>query len=110
MGYVMVHVPDDRWFEPGCGIEPDDKMLCVAMHAYGDRAPEIYQFRKADWMHPESDYFLDVSEKWRMDSYGCGEEWQAGFATYDIISMWKPLGLLPEENRRILKEIESWFE
>lgn len=110
MSNVLVNIPDDGWISPDSFIKPEDKMLCVVIHAYGDRTPEIYQFRKADWMHKESDYFLDVTEKWRMDSYGCGAEWEPGFATFGIIHSWKPLGLPEKANQRILKDIESWFE
>lgn len=110
MSSVLVHITDDRWFESGSNVEPDEKMLCVVLHKYGDRTPGIYQFRKADWLHPQADYFLDVSEKWRLDSYECGDEWNPSFASFGIISKWKPLGLPPEENQRLLKEIERWFD
>ena len=110
MSFVSVHIPEDGWFLSGCGVFPKDKQLVVAIHKYGNQTPEIYQYRKADWLHKESDYFLDVSEKWRLDSYDCGEEWECGFATMAIISKWKPLALPPNDNERILLEIEKWFE
>lgn len=110
MSNIVLHVPDDGWFRPGSNIEPEVKFLCVVIHAYGDQTPGIYQFRKADWLYPYGDYFLDVAEKWRMDAYGCGEDWEPGFATMDIISYWKPLGLPADTNKLLLKTIESWFE
>lgn len=110
MSEISVLIPDDNWFRTDCNIFPKDKMLCVVIHKYGGQTPRIYQFRKADWLHEKSDYFLDVSEKWELDSVECGEEWNPGFATFDIIRYWKPLGLPANENERILLEIEHWFE
>lgn len=56
MSNIVLHVPDDGWFRPGSNIEPEDKSLCVVIHAYGDQTPGIYQFRKADWLYPYCDY------------------------------------------------------
>lgn len=89
---------------------PQDKQLVIAIHKYGNQTPGIYQYRKADWLNKDSDYFLDVSDKWMMDSCGCGDEWNPGFATFGILKCWKPLELLPEDEQRILKEIEAWFD
>lgn len=111
MSFVQVHIPDDGWFQSGCNTYPKDKQLCLAISRYGGQKPDIYQFRKADWLHPHSDYFLDVSEKWRMEENDIGaEEWEPGFMTMDIIECWKPLGLPSNVNERILIEIVQWFE
>lgn len=110
MSEVSIILPDDGWFESGCNVFPKDKMLCVCIHRYGNQTPKIYQYRKADWLHKEGDYFLDVSEKWELDSVECGDEWNPSFATFGIISKWKPLGLPCNDNERILMEIEKWFE
>lgn len=109
MSFVSVHIPEDGWFLSGCGVIPQDKQLVIIIHKYGNQTPHIYQYRKSDWLYDKSDYFLDVSEKWVLDSYECGEEWNPGFATMDIISKWKPLALPPNDNERILLEIEKWF-
>lgn len=110
MSEVSVFVPDDGWFQSGCNVFPKDKQLCVVIHKFGNQTPGIYQFRKADWLHSKSDYFLDVAEKWELDSAECSEEWEPGFATFDIIRKWKPLGLPANDNERLLLEIEKWFE
>ncbi len=109
MGEVSIFIPDDVWFRPGCNVFPKDKQLCIVIHKYGDQTPGIYQFRKADWLHCKSDYFLDVAEKWELDACGCGEKWVPCFATFDIISCWKPLWLPANDNERLLAEIERWF-
>ena len=93
MSEVLVSIPDDGWLDK-----------------YGDRMPDIYQYRKADWLHKKSDYFLDVGEKWRLDSIGCGEDWEPGFLTMNLVDRWKPLGLPENENERILAEIDRLFE
>lgn len=110
MGEVSIFIPDDGWFQPGCGVFPKDKQLCVAIHKYGGQTPGIYQFRKVDWLYSKSDYFLDVAEKWELDGVGRPEEWEPSFATFDIISKWKPLGLPEDDNKRLVTEIEKWFE
>lgn len=110
MSEVSVFIPDDGWFKPGCGVFPEDKQLCVVIHKYGKQTPAIYQFRKADFLYSKSDYFLDVTEKWELDSMGFPDDWEPGFATFDIISQWKPLGLPADVNERIQMEIEKWFE
>lgn len=110
MSTVILNLPDDGWISAESDVKPEYGSLCVLIERYGNRVPEIYQFREADWMYKESDYFLDVSEKWRLDNYGCGDEWNPGFMTFGLIDWWKPLGLPAEVNQRLLKQIESWFE
>lgn len=110
MSEILVSIPDDGWFQSGSDVKPTDKMLCIALDKYGDRMPDIYQYRKADWLHKKSDYFLDVGEKWRLDSIGCGEDWEPGFLTMNLVDRWKPLGLPENENERILAEIDRLFE
>lgn len=110
MSNVIINVPDSGWFKAGGNVLPTDKMLCVVLHKYGDRTPNIYQFRKADWMYKKSDYFLDVSEKWTLDSVECGDKWEPGFVPMSIVDSWKPLGLPDDENKRIIDAIEAWFE
>ncbi len=97
------------WIKPGDPIEPADKSLCIVIGRYGSQTPKIYQFRRADDIFNHCDYFLDVSEKWIIDSYE-GGEWEPSFQIWGNISYWKPLGLPAEDDERILKEIESWFE
>lgn len=109
MSKVQIEIPDDRWFLSGCNIKPHDKQLCVVIHEYGYQTPWIYQYRKADWLHPKNDYFLDVSEKWNLDSLGI-EEWNPSFMEWRGVDRWKPLGLPADVNERILAEIEKWFE
>lgn len=111
MSSILVNIPDDGWFETRTCAEPDDKMLCIIVHSYGDRTPGIYQFRKADWLHPDGDYFLDVSEAWRILEYGGHiDDWEPSFAPLNIVDYWKLLGLPAEDNQRIIKKIESWFD
>lgn len=110
MSTISVFIPNDGWFYPGYYINPKDKQLCVVIHKYGKQTPGIYQFRKADWLHRKSDYFLDVAEKWELDSIERSEEWNPSFATFDIIRYWKPLELPANDNKRILTEIEKWFD
>ena len=110
MSIVNFNIPDDGWFSMNCNTLPLDKQLCVIIHRYSNQSPGIYQYRKADWLHKESDYFLDVSERWRLESIGCEEEWEPSFATAGFIKYWKPLGLPVNENERLQLEIERWFE
>lgn len=110
MSNVVINIRDDGWFQSGSNVVPGDKMLCVVLHALGDRTPKIYQYRKADWLYRDSDYFLDVSEKWELDSVECGEEWNPGFLQMSVVDSWKPLGLPEKENERIIDDIEEWFD
>lgn len=110
MSEIIVNIPDDGWIRSESDIKPTGKTLCIILHRYGDQTPGIYQFRKADFLYSEADYFLDVSEKWMLDSLGCSDEWNPSFATFEIVDYWKPLGLPAEKNQRLLKQIESWFE
>lgn len=100
---------DDRWHRGEEEIRPQDKQLCVVIHKYGDQTPWIYQYRKADWIHHKKDYFLDVSEKWNLDSLGI-EEWNPSFMEWWGVDRWKPLGLPADVEECILAEIEKWFE
>lgn len=99
MSKVEIEIPDDRWFRGEWQFRPQDKQLCVVIHKYGYQTPWIYQYRKADWLHPKNDYFLDVSE-----------EWNPSFLEWCGVDRWKPLGLPEDVNDRILVEIEKWFE
>ena len=110
MSFVSVHIPESGWFLSGCNVLPQDKQLVIVIHKYGNQTPKIYQYRKADYMYEKSDYFLDVSEKWELESTYSDGYWNPSFATMDIISKWKPLALPPNDNERILLEIEKWFE
>ena len=71
MSFVSVHIPDDGWFLGCCNVTPQYGQICVVVHRYGKQTPGIW---KADWLHSEGDYFLDVAEKWWIDSLGGGEE------------------------------------
>lgn len=110
MSFVSVYIPEDGWFLSECGVYPEDKQLVVAISKYGNQTPKIYQYRKADWLHIGSNYLLDVSEKWELESTYSDGYWNPSFMTMDIISKWKPLALPPNDNERILLEIEKWFE
>lgn len=110
MSSVIISVPDDGWFQNGCNVKPQDKMLCVIMHRYGDRTPSIAQYRKSDYLYKDSDYFLDISEQWELDSIGCGDEWEPGFYSRETVDYWKPLALPDEDNERIINKIDKLFE
>lgn len=113
MSEVTIKLPDSGWYpanDTDTSFIPANKELCVIIPRLGGRTPQIYQFRRADWLHKESDYFLDVSEKWRFEDYECGADWEPGFMTMNLIDCWKPLGLPQDEDRRLKEEIESWFE
>lgn len=109
MSVIEISLPDDRWFSREWQIRPQDKQLCVVIHKYGDQTPWIYQYRKADWLHPKNDYFLDVSEKWNLDSLGI-EEWNPSFMEWRGVDLWKTLELPPDVNERVLADIEKFFE
>ena len=109
MSKIQIEIPDDRWFSGEYEIRPQDKQLCVVIHKYGGQTPKIYQYRKADWLHPKKDYFLDVSEKWNLDSLGI-DEWNPSFLEWWGVDRWKPLGLPADVKERIVNEIEKWFE
>lgn len=109
MSKVEIEIPDDRWFRGERDFRPKDKQLCVVIHKYGGQTPQIYQYRKADWLHPKNDYFLDVSEKWNLDSLGI-DEWEPSFMEWWGVDRWKPLGLPEDVEERVLTEIEKWFE
>ena len=109
MSRVEIYYPDDKFIPSDWPIKPQNRQLCVAIHKYGGRTPRIYQYRKADWLHPKNDYFLDVSEKWNLDSLGI-DEWNPSFLEWWGVDRWKPLGLPAEVNERVLVEIEKWFE
>ena len=78
MGKVTIELPDDGWIATGKGITPEDKELVIAISRYGTRTPQIYQFCKANPMHPDSDYFLDIGEYWMMEEYDSNYEWNPG--------------------------------
>lgn len=109
MDNLIITLPKDNWFTPNGAVKPTDKMLCIVLFAYGNQTPAIMQYREKDWLYTEEDYFLDVSEKWTLDEYDGGDEWEPGFATWDIISKWKPLSLPEDDNKRITDDIEQWF-
>ena len=58
MSKVEIEIPDDRWLRGEWEIRPQDKQLCVVTHKNGGQTPQIYQYPKADWLHPNKDYFL----------------------------------------------------
>ncbi|MEG1901783.1 MAG: hypothetical protein RR225_05295 [Clostridium sp.] len=109
MSSVLVNIPDDGWILANSIIEPDDKMLCVVVCKYSNN-PEICQYRKADWLYKDSDYFLRVGERWRLKEMGIEDAWEPSFTPFEIISSWKPLGLQPEHNKAVLENIELWFD
>lgn len=109
MSKVEIEISDDRWFRGEWQIRPQYNQLCVVIHRYGDQTPWIYQYREADWLHPKNDYFLDVSEKWNLDSLGISE-WEPSFLEWRAVDHWKPLGLPADVNERVLAEIEKWFQ
>lgn len=109
MSKVEIEIPDDKWIHVSSGIVPKDKQLCIVIHKRGKRVPQIYQYRKADCLSKESDYFLDVNAKWHIDSFGLlGSIVPLYF--WDSIDYWRPLDLPKDANERILDDIEKWFE
>ena len=44
MRKLEIEIPDDRWFRGEWDFRPQDKQLCVVIHRYGFRTPQIYQF------------------------------------------------------------------
>ena len=109
MSRVEMHYPDDKWIPSDWPIKPQNLQLCVVIHKYGSQTPCIYQYRKADWLHTKKDYFLDVSEKWNLDSFGI-EEWNPSFMEWWGVDRWKPLGLPDDVNERIISEIDKWLK
>lgn len=110
MSVVNVTIPEDGWFQSGDVITPQDKQLCIIVHQYGEQTPLICQYRKADWICRENDYFLDISEYWRLQSLGCESEWEPSFLAMNLVKIWKPLALPSTENNRIILEIEKLLE
>lgn len=110
MSEISIFIPDDKWFPTDCMVRPVDKQLCIVIHKYGNQSVGICQFRKADWLHKASDYFLGVDEKWFLDERDRSNGWEPSFATFGIIRCWKPLGLPANENERILRGIEGWLK
>ena len=100
MSKVQIEIPDDRWFRGEWAFRPKDRQLCAAIHKYGGNTP---------WLHPKNDYFLDVSEKWNLDSLGI-DEWEPSFLEWWGVDRWKPLGIPTDVEERVLAEIEKWFE
>ena len=109
MSRVEIYYPDDKFIPSDWTIKPQNRQLCVVIHKYSSQTPRIYQYRKADWLHPKKDYFLDVSEKWNLGSLGI-DEWNPSFLEWWGVDRWKPLGLPEDVNERIMVEIEKWFE
>lgn len=107
MSKVTIELPDDGWIATGKGITPEDKELVIAISRYGTRTPQIYQFCKANPMHPDSDYFLDVGEHWMIEEYESGAEWNPGFLSMKAVDRWKPLGLPQEDDERLKAEIAA---
>lgn len=83
--------------------------MCVVIHKYGSQTPWIYQYRKADWIHPKKNYFFDVIDKWNLDALGI-DKWNPSFLEWWGVDRWKPIGLSEDANKMILEEIEKWFE
>ena len=107
MGKVTIELPDDGWIATGKGITPEDKELVIAISRYGTRTPQIYQFCKANPMHPASDYFLDIGEYWMMEEYDSNYEWNPGLMSINAVDRWKPLGLPQEDDERLKAEIAA---
>ena len=117
MSKVELILPNDRWFGSDWEVRPQDKEICVVIHRYGFRTPQIYQYRQADLLYGKSDYFLDVYELWDyadkslMPNEDDDETWdyEPSFLEWYCVDWWKPLGLPRDVDERIKAEIEKWF-
>lgn len=110
MSKIVLDIPDCEWYGCDSVLKPTYGLLCVVIMAYGDREPDIMQYRKADSLCEKYDYFLDVSDKWKLDSADAGEYWVPSTMPMRMISHWKPLGLPQNEDERLHNQIESWFD
>ena len=89
MSKVEIEIPDDRWFRGEWQFRPQDKQLCVVIMNDDNLVDlRICQYR--------SGFFVD---------HDCGV-----MNPWSDIDRRKPLGLPADVNKRILAEIEKWFE
>lgn len=98
---LMIELPDDGWFEKGCGIKPEHNQICVIIYATAYRTPEIAQYidrpyRMAKGRKPDQGFFIDVGGVWYENAVGASEI-NEGYINWGIVAKWKPL-VLPEED------------
>ena len=92
MSRVGIEIPDDRWFRAEWRIRPQDKQLCVVIT--NENVVVICQFRKDEELFKDCFLSIDKSE----------------YISWMLVERWKPLGLPADANKRVLAEIEKWFE
>ena len=92
MSKVEIEIPDDRWFRAEWRIRPQDKQICVVIT--NENAVVICQFRKDEELL--KDCFLNIDK--------------SNYISWMFVDRWKPLGLPADVNKRIMVEIEKWFE
>ena len=105
MSKIVIEMPDDGWFETGCGIKPEHNQICVIIYATADRTPEIAQYidrpyRLRKDREPDQGFFIDVGGVWYENAVGCSEI-NEGYISWGIVEKWKPLGLTQEDDKRI---------
>ena len=100
MSKAEIEIPDDGWFHRECKIRPQDKQLCVIIPK-DDMIPRIYHYRDG--------CFYEVLDVLILKNIGIDTKCiEAEYGMQDI-ELWKPLGLLPDVNKRIMSEIEKCF-
>lgn len=105
------------WYQPYPDeenyLEPQDKQLYICIHKFGNHAPFVYQFRKADKHHPDADYFFDLAEHWMyeesLDSLHINEHWYPSFILPPVIDKFQPFNPPKEDYIRICNDIERWL-
>lgn len=108
---AVVEIPiENGWVAMVNGIMPQDMEICVIVNKYGDKCPEIVQFRKADWLHSAGDYFLCVAEGWFFSDHEAIDDWNPTFIGPEAVLMWKPLNLPPAIDGEMQRQIKSWFK
>lgn len=108
---VEIEIPDDRWFRGGLDFRPQDKQLCVVINKVtGIPMVGIYLENVSidRYSSETSNYFFDVIEVMEFQIMQRSEA--PGFLEMEDVDRWKPLGLPADVNKRILAEIEKWFE
>lgn len=107
MHRIVIEMPDDGWFQTGCGVKPEHNQICVIIYATGDRTPEIAQYidRPIKWTKNgkvDQGFFIDIGGVWYENAAGCSEI-NEGYINWGIITKWKPLGLPQEDDERAKK-------
>ena len=113
---ITVEIPThDEWIEQSSGVLPKDGEICVIVHGYGNKTPEIVQFRKADELYDGiHDYFLCIDELFYYAERGVDikndSDIEPSFCSLGVVRYWKPLDLPKDIDRNIKEIIAYWFE